>query len=67
MARDEDYVTFKDVRAKAATDKAVLCVIDDEEYWIPKNQIHEDSEVYGDGHEGTLIISEWIATEKGLT
>ena len=33
--------------------------------WIPKNQITEDSEVYEIGTEGTLIITEWLARERG--
>lgn len=27
--------------------------------WIPKLCIHEDSEVYEPGNEGTLIVEEW--------
>ena len=50
------------------TDKA--CLVEGVEYseplWIPKSQIDDDSEVYAAGTSGTLIVSEWIATEKGL-
>jgi hypothetical protein len=66
MAREKETVEFKDVRVKAATDKALLCVIDDEEHWIPLSQIDDDSEVYQAGTEGTLIVTEWIAKQKGL-
>lgn len=35
--------------------------------WFPKGKhIHDDSEVFEEGDEGDLIISEWIANEKGL-
>lgn len=34
--------------------------------WIPKSQINDDSEVYAKDTEGTLIITEWIAAQKGL-
>ena len=34
--------------------------------WIPKSQIDDDSEVYREGDTGSLVISEWIAEEKGL-
>lgn len=38
------------------------------EVWIPQSQIDDDSEVFNshENSEGTLVISEWIATEKGL-
>lgn len=35
--------------------------------WVPKSQIHDDSEVY-DAEEhanGMLVVSEWFATQKG--
>ncbi len=34
--------------------------------WIPKSQIHGNSEVYEFGTDGTLIIPEWLAIEKEL-
>jgi hypothetical protein len=33
--------------------------------WIPLSLIHDDSEVYDEGHEGTLIVAEWFAEKKG--
>jgi len=49
-------------------DQALLVEIDGEEYWIPKSQIHDDSEVFDDkkNDRGTLVITEWIAEKKGL-
>lgn len=40
--------------------------VEGEDVWIPKGQIHDDSEVYGEGHSGVLIVSRWIAEQKGL-
>jgi hypothetical protein len=37
---------------------------DGEQVWIPKSQIHDDSEVYKRGTEGVLVISEWIVEQK---
>ena len=38
----------------------------DTEEWIPKSQIHDDSEIYEDGQEpGELIVSIWLARERG--
>jgi len=50
------------------TEKAILVSIPDvdDDMWIPLSQIDDDSEVYQEGDEGTLIISEWIALQKGL-
>ena len=62
----ENVVEFENVKATGATEKAVLCEIDGEEHWIPRSQIDDDSEVYEKGHEGTLVITEWLATQKGL-
>lgn len=61
-------VSFENVRATAMTDKALLCEIEDEEYWIPLSQIDDDSEVFdaAGNSEGRLVVTEWIAKEKGL-
>lgn len=59
-------VEFEKVKATGATEKAVLCEIDGEEHWIPRSQIDDDSEVYEKGHEGTLVITEWLAIQKDL-
>jgi hypothetical protein len=61
-----DTKTFKDVEAKKETDKALLCVIDGKEHWVPKSQIDDDSEVFEEGHRGTLVCSEWWAEKNGL-
>lgn len=57
-----------DVRVIKETDKALLCNIEGEEIWIPKSQIMDESEVFDedDNSNGTLVITEWIANEKGL-
>lgn len=59
-------VSIDDVVCKAATDKAILVVIEGEEYWIPQSQIDDDSEVWKKDDEGTLVISDWIAEQKGI-
>jgi hypothetical protein len=50
---------------------AVLVEIEGESYWIPDSQIDDDSEIYLNcnmeaGTEATIVMSEWIAEEKGL-
>ena len=52
---------------KAETYLAILCLFESgDELWIPKSQIHDDSEVYAKDHSGELVIPEWLAEEKGL-
>jgi hypothetical protein len=34
-------------------------------FGVPKNQIDDDSEVYKKGTDGTLIVTEWLAEQKG--
>lgn len=60
-------VSFEDIKVVKESPKALLCLINGEEVWIPKSQIDEDSEVWNEKTSGgTLIITEWIAKEKGL-
>lgn len=66
MPEFRDKVKIDDVTVLKATDKALLCEIDGEQVWIPKGQIDDDSEVFQEGQDGQLVISEWIAKEKGL-
>lgn len=65
----DGQIAIDGVYVKHETDAALLVVIEGEEYWIPQGQIKEDSEVFTarpEGNEGTLIISEWIAKQKGF-
>lgn len=51
------------------TDKALLVRYEGEDIWIPKSQIHADSEIYSSkqvGETGTLVLPYWLAEEKGL-
>ncbi len=66
MRPNERVITFDQVHCLAETDKAILCLIDDKEYWIPLSNVDDDSEVFQKGDFGDLIISEWIAHQKGL-
>lgn len=60
-------MTFQGVTVKRETSAALLVEIDGAEHWIPKGQISDDSEVFAEGTSGKLVVSEWIATQKGLT
>jgi hypothetical protein len=62
--REKCYIA--DVHALRSTESAVLCLIENEEIWIPQSQIDDESEVWEEGDNGTLVISLWIAEQKGL-
>ncbi len=48
------------------TEKALLVTSDIEpDMWVPKSVIHDDSEVYGEGHTGDLIVQRWWAEANG--
>lgn len=56
-------VTVECVR-KHETDNAVLIDVDGEEVWLPLSQV-ESMHFDGKG-SGTIVISNWIAQQKGL-
>lgn len=66
MSRGE-VEEFDGVEAKRETDKALLCVFEGgREEWIPKSQIDDESKVRAEGDLGTLVVTKWIAEQKGL-
>jgi len=63
-----DFTPIKGVTAIAETEKALLCAYDDDgdSFWVPKSQIHDDSEVYEKGNKGTILVSKWWAEKEGF-
>ena len=62
----QDVGTAKVLRV---TDKALLVKLEDhgdKEVWVPKSQIHADSEVYAADTEGILIVTKWMAEKLEL-
>lgn len=71
MARSKGpTVEFDDAVVERETDMALLVRLPDQEesVWFPKSQVDDDSEVFDDDENsrGKLVVSEWIAQEKGL-
>lgn len=59
--------SFEVSEVKRETDNAVLVTVEDEDHWIPKGQIHPDSECHSvESGPGIMIISRWLAKRKGL-
>ncbi|KKK69905.1 hypothetical protein LCGC14_2929390, partial [marine sediment metagenome] len=56
-----DLTRIDDVNCVGETDKAIKVLIGLEEIWIPQSWVHDDSEVWGQGDEGTLVLPEWAA------
>ncbi len=57
-------VSIENVTCLKETDKALLVEHEGVETWVPKSQVHDDSEVYQEGQAGTLVVSLWLAEEK---
>lgn len=69
MRDDDETVEFENAKCVKETDAALLVRIDKgHEVWFPKSHVHADSEVFDEdaNSEGTLIVTEWIAKQKGL-
>ncbi len=66
MGRRNETQYIDGCRAIKETEMAILVEYENEEFWIPKSQISEDSEVTEKDDEGVLAIPEWLADEKGL-
>ena len=64
----DSHASFRNVICTKQTKSAILCEHEDwdEPIWFPQSQIHDESEVFAEGTEGTLIVSTWIAQKKGL-
>jgi hypothetical protein len=76
MVMNNNGVSLGTGTLKHETDAAILVELDDsgEEIWIPKSQVHDDSEVYSidteegpdQGEDGKVVVSEWWAGKNGL-
>lgn len=60
-------VRVAEVQCTKQTERAILCVIEGEDVWVPQSLVHDDSEVYRQGDFGTLIVPKWFARKNGLT
>lgn len=65
-----DGVNLGQAQAIAGTEKALHVQLEseDEPRWIPRSQIHDDSEVYDDKNNATgdLVVTRWFAEKEGL-
>lgn len=62
-----DTVSFDVDQVEAESDKAIFVELEGEKIWVPKSQIHDDSEVYSMASGGgSLIVTKWWAAQRGL-
>ena len=62
----DELIRF-DARSIRDTDLAVLVIIEEEEeVWIPKSVIHDDSDIFEADQEGELVVPEWFAKKNSL-
>jgi hypothetical protein len=65
-----DGVNLGQAQAIAGTEKALRVQLEseDEPRWIPRSQVHDDSEVYDDKDNATgdLVVTRWFAEKEGL-
>lgn len=70
MSQDREPTDCGQMKVRLITKNALLVAdFDNTEYWIPKSQICDESEIDADsgiGDEGDLFLPEWMAVEKGL-
>jgi hypothetical protein len=64
---EKDGVWYGDVTVNAETEKALLVEYEGEEEWVPKSQIHDDSELWENckGETGKLALPLWFAKKLG--
>ncbi len=64
----EDTVVIDDALVIRETAQAVLVRAEGEDFWCPKSQIADESEVFSlkNPGPGKLVIPRWLAQEKGF-
>lgn len=67
MSSKEAGVSLGQGIATAETEKALKVVLEDlhQHCWIPKSQIHDDSEIWRNGQSGVVVVSRWMADQNG--
>lgn len=62
---EDDRYELEHCRIMRDSGKAVLVDSPEQgEIWIPKSQLHDDS-IQEEGQEGSLIVTGWLAKQRG--
>ena len=54
-----------EVEVLRETEMAILVDHEGEEAWVPKSQVHDDSEAYKKGQSGKIVLPLWLAEKEG--
>jgi len=58
---------YKDATIEHETDKAVLIKLaSGATHWVPKSQLHDNSEAWRKGDTGTVVINGWFAEKENI-
>ena len=60
-----EKVTLENVILGKETEKAINVTLDGKDYWMPLSQVHEIHRATDD-KPASIVVSEWIAKQKGL-
>jgi hypothetical protein len=66
MKRRPQSVEIEGVHALRETEKGLLCNVHNSDYWVPKSQISDVSQVQVTGDSGTLCINRWWVEKNCL-
>lgn len=68
MSAVEEPVTIGDALVIRETEAAVLVRVEEEDFWIPKSQIDNASEVWSmkNAGPGDLVVPRWLAEKLGF-
>lgn len=65
VERKSEGVRVGGVMCVWETERALKCVVEGEEVWVPKSVVLEESEVREEGEEGDLVVERWFGVERG--
>ena len=66
-SNDSEVAEFEDCTIISETEQAFKVKQDDGTmFWVPKSQVHDNSEVYRVKDHGTLTVNRWWAEANGM-
>lgn len=61
-----EFVLVKVDRVQKLTDKAALCVLGENEVWVPLSQVENPEELEEGFEDVEISVAEWFARKEGL-
>lgn len=65
---EESTFEYGEVTVVKESGEAILCKAGGRfgpSFWVPRSQLREPNEVWNEGDRGTLVVTEWLAEERG--